>query len=465
MSDREPRTYGANIDQRQHRDGLDPAEQPLIGGRYRVLRLLGQGGMGAVYEAENTWTKRRVALKLMRPEVANRADFVRRFMHEAQSAALLAHPNIVDVLDMGEDPEHGTLYIVQGFLTGRDLRALLRAEGRLTVQRSIALLAPVMEALVLAHSRGIVHRDLKPDNIFLAETPRGVVPTLIDFGIVKVTSDDGAVTSAGALLGTPFYMAPEQARGDTTLDARADVWSLGVVLYEMLAGVRPASAPNSSALIARIIYEDPRPLAEVAPDLPADVTAVVMGALQRDPQRRHPSMQAFLDALRACASSMPATMVWPSPQRREDARAEGTSRADTGAETLTPRVDSVRSITGARRAPRWGRWVVGVLALLALPIAFALRPKAPSRDVGPAERAPRPVAPSSVRHPAPVRPPTTEATLPPTPAAPAAPAPPPTTRAAAPRPRRRRAVPVARPVDVSPTPLGPVPPPTVPVID
>ncbi len=366
------------------------ASEVVIGGRYRVIRLLGKGGMGSVYEAENTWTKRRVALKVMRPEVADRAEYVRRFMQEAQAATQLAHPNIVDVLDMGEDRELGSLYIVQGFLTGRDLRAHLRVVRRMPVRESLDLVVPIMEALVMAHGRGIVHRDLKPDNIFLAETPRGVVPTLIDFGIVKVTGEDGGSnTSTGTLMGTPYYMAPEQARGDTALDARADVWSLGVVLYEMLSGARPATAANSNALIGKIIYEDPRPLSDAAPDLPPDVTAAVMGALQRDVRERYPSMQAFLDALLACqalasgvttgAFARAVPLSYPSqPPRAPDALAASGAhgippRGSTG-ETLAPMVEPISSHTGLRHAGRGRRvgLVLGVGLVAALGITLGV---------------------------------------------------------------------------------------------
>ena len=272
-----------------------------IGGKYRVLRLLGEGGMGAVYEAENTWTRRRVALKVMSGGTHEDAEFARRFMQEAQTAARLRHPNIVDVLDMGQDEASGEIFIVQELLVGRDLGRHLSDVGMLTPGEAIGLLTPVMEALVATHAIGVVHRDLKPDNIFLAETPRGVVPTLIDFGIAKVVSDDGSMhrTRTGMLMGTPYYMSPEQARGDSTLDARSDVWSIGVVLYELLSGTRPFQAANANSVIAKIIYEPPQPVAVAAPHLPRELTEVVMRAVHPDVEQRYPTMQAFLDALRA----------------------------------------------------------------------------------------------------------------------------------------------------------------------
>ncbi|MFO0648032.1 MAG: protein kinase [Polyangiales bacterium] len=364
--------------------------ETVIGGRYKVVRLLGKGGMGAVFEAENTWTKRRVAVKVMRPEVAAKAEFARRFMQEAQAASQLSHPNIVDVLDMGEDPALGSLYIVQEFLTGRDLRAVLDAQKRLPVSDALAIVVPVMEALVAAHAKGIVHRDLKPDNIFLAETPRGIVPKVIDFGVAKVANDDPNDqhrTHTGVVMGTPAFMAPEQARGDSSLDARADVWAMGVVLYAMLAGARPYQAPNASALLAKIIYEPPQHLAAAAPDLPPALTEVVMRALQHDLALRYPSMQAFLDAVRAYALGVGA-MLPPAPPVSQWAHQAGASGPDAsrGASGgLTPSGGSFAPVQTAsgQTQPRRGRFVaagfavVMLAALASLALRFARDPSLP----------------------------------------------------------------------------------------
>lgn len=296
-------------------ESVQGAPVDLIGGHYRVVRTLGKGGMGTVYEAENTWTKRHVAVKVMRPEVARDGELASRFMQEARATARLVHPNIIDVLDMGQDKELGALYIVEEFLSGHDLRVHMNVVGKIAPREALEIILPVMDALSEAHSHGIVHRDLKPDNIFLAETSRGIVPTLIDFGVAKIThgeSDEASLqTRAGMLMGTPSYMSPEQGRGEATLDGRADVWSLGVVLYEMLSGTRPHDALTPIGLIAQIIYQDPRPLAEVAPELPPALSDAVMGALQRDINKRYPSMQAFHDALKSCELSRGAVSASP----------------------------------------------------------------------------------------------------------------------------------------------------------
>jgi serine/threonine protein kinase len=277
----------------------------IIGGRYRVIRELGRGGMGSVYEAENLRTRRRVALKTMRPEVSERDGFAKRFEREAQAGGRLRHPNIIDVIDMGDDEAYGLVFIVQEFLNGGDLGKCLKSVGALPPHAVIATLLPIMDALETAHSLGIIHRDLKPDNIFLHETPRGVVPKLIDFGIAKftrgLTEEELSCTATGQMIGSPIYMSPEQARGDDDLDPRSDLWSLGVVFYKCLSQTIPYNAPTASSLLAKIIYEEPVPLAQLAPHLPPDLVAVVQRAVVKDRAQRWPSVRAFADALRGCA--------------------------------------------------------------------------------------------------------------------------------------------------------------------
>jgi serine/threonine-protein kinase len=274
----------------------------IIGGRYRVIRALATGGMGNVYEAENTRTLRRVAIKTIRPEVARRVSVVQRFEREAQAAGQLRHPNIVDVLDLGDDPEHQLLFIVQEFLVGGDLGACLRLVGTLGPRAALATLLPIMDALTVAHAHGVVHRDLKPDNIFLHETAQGVIPKLIDFGIAKLgeNSRDGRRVPTSSLVGSPIYMSPEQARADMTIDARTDVWSMGVVLYETLTGKTPFEGANAYALFTRIAADEPTPLAELAPALPPDLVAVIQRAVTKDRDARWPTMAAFAAALRSC---------------------------------------------------------------------------------------------------------------------------------------------------------------------
>ena len=281
----------------------------VIGGKYALTSLLGVGGMGAVYAAENTWTRRPVALKLLHPEFARSQEVVERFMQEAQLASQLRHPNIVDVLDLGQEAADGSLYIVQELLQGNDLRAVLDASGRVDVQTALDVALPLMGALALAHRRGVVHRDIKPENVFLAQDEHGEsTPKLIDFGISKVTvegRDDRNLTQAGTLVGTPNYMSPEQARGEASLDGQTDVWSLGVVLYEMLSGKVPFDAPNQNVLMVKIIMEPAPRIETVAPNLPPALADVVHTALANDRAARYPDMAAFAAALIASCRSAP----------------------------------------------------------------------------------------------------------------------------------------------------------------
>jgi serine/threonine protein kinase len=304
----------------------------VIGGRYRVIRELATGGMGTVYEAENTRTRRRVAIKTIRPEVAQRVSVVQRFEREARAAGQLRHPNIIDVLDMGDDAEHQLLFIVEEFLVGGDLGQCLRAVGTLGPRAALATLLPIMDALVAAHAHGVVHRDLKPDNIFLHETPQGVIPKLIDFGIAKLSEPplDGRRASLGSLVGSPIYMSPEQARADASIDARTDVWSMGVVFYEALTGRTPFEGASAFALFTQLAADQPVAIATIAPQLPADLAAVIQRAVTKDRAARWPTMAALAEALRACEAWRD---VDPAEAARSIMNAAGVSRA----------VESVRS--------------------------------------------------------------------------------------------------------------------------
>jgi serine/threonine protein kinase len=294
----------------QHRVGT------LLGGKYELQRLVGAGGMGAVYESRNSWTGRRVAIKVLHPEFARKQEVLARFFREAQAATRIAHPNIVDVLDLGQDPADGAFYIVQEFLEGRDLRAVMDEAGAMSPRRAVEIMAPVMAALAAAHAHGVVHRDIKPENIFVSLGPDGsVTPKLIDFGVSKMVDqapDLLSRTMPGTTLGTPYYMSPEQCRGDALLDGRSDVWAVGAVLYEMLSGELAFDAPNYNSLIVKIVTSAPGPLGHRAPDVPTSLAALVHRALTANLDARLPSMEAFLDALQRC--SLAASPPVPSPR-------------------------------------------------------------------------------------------------------------------------------------------------------
>jgi eukaryotic-like serine/threonine-protein kinase len=260
-----------------------------IAGKYQLLRLIGSGGMGVVHEAINTWTGRRVAVKELNRAFSSDDHAVQRFTLEAKSASRIAHPNVVDILDLGRDPETGALFMVQELLIGSTLRERLVGRGALAIDEVVRILGPALAALVVAHDAGVVHRDLKPDNIFLARDAfDGEVTKLIDFGLSKQLRPDPAldVTGHGRQLGTPYYMSPEQLRGELDLDDRTDVWSMGVVLFEAIAGARPFTGPSYHELVVQIL-KDPVPrLIDVLPTVPAAISALVARALERDPAAR-----------------------------------------------------------------------------------------------------------------------------------------------------------------------------------
>ncbi|MEZ4392781.1 MAG: protein kinase [Polyangiales bacterium] len=342
-----------------------------LAGSYRLLRLIGSGGMGAVYEARHAWTDRLVAVKLLHPDHVKKREMVSRFLTEARAASAIRHPNIVDVLDMGYDPGERTLFITQELLRGEDLAARLEREHKLAVREALDAVVPVMGALISAHRKGILHRDVKPENVFLARGEGGgVTPKLIDFGIARVLSADTEqrTTRAGTTVGTPQYMSPEQARGEDDLDARTDVWALGVLLYECLSGVRPFEAANYNLVVVKIVSERPAPLLAVAPEVPPSVAAVVDRALALERDDRWADAAAMLDALLACRLPHETTALATRHARsirtpEEDARlAEGIAAIpelpdDLGAPPATPSASA---------------WVGPYLALLAVVAALSV---------------------------------------------------------------------------------------------
>ena len=216
----------------------------MLASKYLLEELIGSGGMGDVYRALNTVIGRAVAVKVLRAEHAENAQVVERFLREARAANLVRHPNVVDVLDVGNEPGRAP-FIVQELLEGEDLAQLVeRRGGKLPLAEVVDLLGPVIDAVAEAHARGVIHRDIKPENVFLSRSARGLVPKLLDFGISKVRASDLRATEAGVMLGTPGYMPPEQVRGARDADPRSDVWALGVMLFELIAGRMPFEAPT-----------------------------------------------------------------------------------------------------------------------------------------------------------------------------------------------------------------------------
>jgi eukaryotic-like serine/threonine-protein kinase len=320
-----------------------------LGDRYRVERPLGAGGMATVYLAADLRHERQVAIKLLRPELAA-ALGRERFLNEIRVTARLQHPHILQLLDSGE--ADGLLYYVMPFMEGESLRSRLERERQLPVADAVRIGRELAEAVDYAHRHGVIHRDIKPENILLHEGHA----VLADFGIMQAVRNAGGerLTATGMTLGTPGYMSPEQAAGAHEVEERSDIYSLGCVLYEMLAGQPPHSAPTLQALMQRVVMDEPRPIAALRPSTPAGFAAVIHTALAKLPADRYSSAAAFADALRI-----------------ESAAAQRLSGSAPAPAARPVRAVSIRTTAA----------VVG-LALLAGPAAVTLlRP-------GPAERLP-----------------------------------------------------------------------------
>ncbi len=277
---------------------------------YRILRKLGEGGMGAVYEAFNEAIDRRVAIKVLHDSFSSQPDIARRFLNEARAANLIGHPGIVSVSDVGQLP-NGASYIVMEYLPGDSLRTRLR-RGPMPLEAVLRISRQIASALSAAHARRIVHRDLKPDNLMLVadpDMPGGERVKVLDFGLAKLQEErrrPGAThfnTRAGSMMGTPHYMAPEQCRGAEKVDDRSDVYALGIMLFEMLSGKLPFRATLPESIIAMHMYEPPPELADETPGLPVELTALVSRMMLKDSTKR-PSMAHVTQALGALWQSI-----------------------------------------------------------------------------------------------------------------------------------------------------------------
>src|SRR5262245_32878393 len=280
----------------QTEERADPLRDTLeqaIGFQYRIERLLGRGGMGAVYLARELALDRDVAIKVLPPEQASSLELRERFKREARTAARLTHPHIVPLHTFGE--VSGLMYFVMGYVAGESLAARLRRDGPFDSESARTLLASVCDALDYAHRHGIVHRDIKPDNI-LIDASTGA-PLLTDFGIAKAVVSDAQLTTDGQLMGTPYYMSPEQAMGKADVDRRSDLYSLGVVAYEMVSAKRPFEGTTAMESLTLRLTQEPKPLASIAGQVPADFAQAIGRCLQRDPANRWPDARALREAL------------------------------------------------------------------------------------------------------------------------------------------------------------------------
>jgi eukaryotic-like serine/threonine-protein kinase len=291
----------------------------IIAGRYALEELVGAGGMSSVFKARDTLLERNVALKVLHQHYTDDDKYVERFRREARVVAQLSHPNIVTVIDRGEDA--GRQFIVFELVEGRTLKEILDEEGRLPVRRALEIAVQVARGLAFAHEQGLVHRDVKPQNVILNGDGRAKVT---DFGIARSLDVQG-VTQSGTVLGTSNYIAPEQAKGET-VDQTTDVYSLGVVLFELLTGDVPFPGESFVAVAMQHVSEAPPSLLEARPDVPARVAHAVDRALEKDPAARFPTMDAFAAELEACLAALgprpdaDVTLVRQEPVLRESRR-------------------------------------------------------------------------------------------------------------------------------------------------
>jgi hypothetical protein len=277
----------------------------VLDGKYRLDAFLSKGGMGAVYRATHVMLNKTVAVKLINPELVTSPEIVRRFQREARAATALSHPNIVSVYDLGQTTE-GTLYIAMEFVDGPSLKSVIESGGPVPVMRTLTLARQLASALSAAHRQGIIHRDLKPHNVMLARSHDGQeIAKLVDFGIAKTFDEGTELTVAGFSLGTPQYMAPEQAEG-RTVDARSDLYSFGIILYEMLAGEVPFNATSAASVLIKHIKEAPVPPSVKNPRvaIPPQVEAIVLRCLAKDPAERFQTADELGRALEESAVAL-----------------------------------------------------------------------------------------------------------------------------------------------------------------
>jgi serine/threonine protein kinase len=284
----------------------------VVAGKYRLNQLLGSGGMAEVWSATNTFTERQLAIKFMNAEVTGgkSPEAAARFLKEAKVSARINHANIIEIHDVGQT-DQGQLFLVMELLTGFPLEVALRRQNPpMTVYEFMIVMVEVGDALAAAHKSGIVHRDLKPTNIFIHKPQTGTpMPKLLDFGVSKFLEDDQnhALTIAGTVLGSPLYMSPEQARGESNLDGRTDVFAFGAILFEALCGYRAYEAKNFNALIVKIATSKPKSIDECAPHVPESLRAIVRGCLEVDLKKRLQTFEEITSRVRSALSEIEAS--------------------------------------------------------------------------------------------------------------------------------------------------------------
>jgi serine/threonine-protein kinase len=401
-----------------------PRVGDVIAGKYTIEQLIGVGGMGAVFSALHKFTGKRVALKWMLPELARDSDAVQRFMREAHASGRINHPNVVDVYDVGQHDD--SFFLVMEYLHGEPLTSALSRRD-MTPSETLELLLPAMRGVAAAHRQGVVHRDLKPDNIFLSYEEDGVrrQPKVLDFGISKLSNDgsgiDMRLTRTGAVVGTPYYMSPEQIRGLAGLDKRADIYSFGVILYESLTGRVPFHADTYGALVLEIATGTATPPHELVPGLPVELAMIVMRAMAREAGQRFQDMESLVRALEPYAGPQAVRMERRDPTGGaidlEATRISAPIRTPRPATTI-PRITSTPFAAEVAEQPRRFALTSGPVLFVVAAIAivsgiwfFTREPEAAAPEqvvIPPSYREnPRPIASPATAATAPVLPPTT----------------------------------------------------------
>jgi serine/threonine-protein kinase len=339
--------------------------ETIIDGRYRVISRLGSGGMADVYLAQDQLLGREVAVKVLHHHFAEDHEFVERFRREASSAAALSHPNIVGIFDRGE--WNGTYYIAMEYVAGRSLKTIVREQGPLDPALAIDIVIQILRAARSAHRRGVIHRDLKPHNVILDEEGRARVT---DFGIARAGASD--MTLTGSIMGTAQYLSPEQAQG-FAVSATSDLYSIGVILYELLTGVVPFEGESAVAIAFKQVSAEPRPPSELNPSLPPSLDAVVLRALAKDPAQRYGDADELIAALQHERETLPAYAGTAATAR--EYHAPPPAGPGTGSLLLAGGgpggYEPENGAPGDRRRRAW-LWALGILAVAAIAVVAVL---------------------------------------------------------------------------------------------
>jgi eukaryotic-like serine/threonine-protein kinase len=325
----------------------------VLDGRYRLVKKLGEGGMGEVYAAEHVHIEKRFAVKLLRQEIVSNKEAVVRFRQEARSASSIGHRNIIAIVDFGELPD-GRIYMCMELLNGAPLNDLIKEQ--LSHERLVNILIQTGHGLAAAHAKGIIHRDMKPENVFVTWTAGGEdIPKLLDFGIAKVAGNEGQnnLTRTGTIFGTPYYMAPEQALGNA-VDARTDVYAMGVIIYEVFSGSLPFQGESFMGILTQHITTDPEPVvqraAKAGRPLPPGIAEIVQRCMQKDPNNRFSSMdelvQALVNVYRVVAGAGMSSYMEAFPQSSSAMSSAMSSASASGPAKFTPPPSSLGMGTG-----------------------------------------------------------------------------------------------------------------------